>query len=384
MSNLPSTLFSKVEEIINESKRDSRNLPIINLSIGDPDRPTPPNIVNVLCQKAQEPKHHHYSPGLGLSELRAAVAEWYWDKHRVKLDIDTEIIHLVGIKEGISFAPMAFIEKESDIVIAPNPGWTGYTAGTALAGGSVYHLPLLKDNDFLPDVTKIPKAILARAKLLFLNYPNNPTGAVATKDFFKEIVAFAQNTNIVVCHDAAYSSITYDDYIAPSFLEVEGAKAVGVEFFSLSKMFNMTGWRIGFVVGNQVIAKSIQAIRLEMNSGVFLPIQYAAIEALRYSRQSILDNVKVYQRRRDVLVKRLTELGCEFNVPRGAFYVWVKIPDIYSSLEFTMKLAKAAKVITVPGIAFGEYGEGYIRLALTADEDKIEEACDRIQRLKLF
>ena len=380
--DLPSTLFMHMEA--NQTRLESSGLDIIDLSIGDPDGGSPAHVVEALVQAARDPANHRYPSGKGMPELRRAVAEWYFRRHRVRLDPEEEILYLVGIKEGISFAPLAFTDGPEDVVLVPTPGWTGYIAGTRLAGATPHYLPLSPKRDFLPDLDAVPADMAERARILFLNYPNNPTGAVATREFFSRAAEFARAHGTVVCHDAAYAEITYDGRAAPSFLETPGGREVGVEFFSLSKTFQMTGWRIGFVVGRAELLAPIYAVRHEIDSGVFIPIQHAAIAALDGPDDFRQETVEKFRKRRDLLATGLRAAGADVKPPQGTFYLWVAIPEGADSLSFSAQLAEQLAILTVPGTAFGPGGEGYVRFALTEPEARIAEAAERMARAGIF
>lgn len=378
IKNLPPYLFAAIDEM--KQQAIARGVDIINLGIGDPDLPTPAPIVERLKQAAADPKNHQYPSYEGLLSFRQAVADWYKRRFRVSLDPATEVLTLIGSKEGIGHVPLAFVDP-GDIVLVPSPGYPVYPVATSFAGGVPYIMPLRKQNQFLPDLDVIPKDIARKAKLMFLNSPNNPTSAVADTEFFKRVVAFAQEHQIIVCHDAAYSEIYYDGRRPASFLEVEGAKEVGIEFHSLSKTFNMTGWRIGFAVGNRHVLSGLGKVKSNLDSGVFQAVQEAGITALQ-SDDRLTDGLrKIYQERRDVLVPGLQKLGLAVELPRAAFYVWVAIPQGYTSTSFTAHLLEKAGIVTTPGNGFGEAGEGYIRMTLTTKKERLAEAVERMTKV---
>jgi LL-diaminopimelate aminotransferase len=292
------------------------------------------------------------------------------------------VLTLIGSKEGIGHLPLAFVNP-GDIVLIPDPAYPVYLGGTLFAGGTPYRIPLLRANDFLPDLWKIPQSVLSSAKILYLNYPNNPTCAVASLDFFNQVVEFAYKANIIVCHDAAYTEVVFDGYKPPSFLQADGAKEVGVEFHSLSKTYNMTGWRIGFVVGNKEILQKLKKVKSNLDSGVFQAIQYAGIAALSGSQACVEEMRKIYKERRDILVDGLRKLGWEILKPKATFYLWIQVPKGYTSTLFASKLLKMAGIITTPGVGFGEYGEGYIRVALTVGREKLKEVVERMSKIEL-
>lgn len=377
--NLPPYLFATIDRMKREAL--SKGVDLIDLSIGDPDIPTPKNIVDRMKEAAQNPQNHHYPSYEGLLGFRIAIADWYKKRFNVILNPEIEVLSLIGSKEGIGHIPLAFVNP-GDTVLVPSPCYPVYPIGTLFAGGNSYFLPLRKENNFLPDLKSIPDDIAKRARLLFINYPNNPTSAVADRKFYEEVVEFALRHNIIVCHDAAYSEIYYDDYRPVSFLETPGAKDIGIEFHSLSKTYNMTGWRIGFAVGNQNVIQGLGKIKTNLDSGIFQAIQEAGIEALR-SPESVTDNIrKVYQERRDRLVKGLRDKGLDLDPPLATFYLWIRVPKGYSSSEFTTLLLKKTGILTTPGNGFGEAGEGYIRMALTVNIDRVEETLKRITGLR--
>jgi LL-diaminopimelate aminotransferase len=310
-------------------------------------------------------------------ELRRSFAAWYKKRFGVVLDPELEVLPLLGSKEGIGHIPLAFI-NEGDIGLIPDPGYPVYRAGVTFAGGKCFSMPLLPANDFLPDLSAIPEAIAKKAKIMFLNYPNNPTSAIASRDFFSDVLNFARKFDIIVCHDAAYSEICYDGYVAPSFLEVDGAKEIGVEFHSLSKTYNMTGWRIGFVVGNSRIISGLAKLKTNLDSGIFQAIQRAGIEALNGSQKEHKKTVRTYQERRDIFVNELSRIGWDIPKPKATFYIWAPVLPGYSSMRLVLSLLERAGVVTTPGVGFGENGEGFIRMSLTIDKGKLEEAAERI------
>jgi len=377
VKNLPPYIFASIDKIRQESL--AKGVDLIDLSIGDPDIPTPQHIVERMREAVKNPENHRYPSYEGLLSFRKAVADWYRKRFNVELDPETEVISLIGSKEGIGHIPLAFVNP-NDTVLVPSPSYPVYPIGTILAGGVPYLLPLREENYFLPDLESIPDRVMKRSKILFINYPNNPTASIADRVFYERVVQFASENNIIVCHDAAYSEIYYDNIKPMSFLEVPGAKDVGIEFHSLSKTYNMTGWRIGFAVGNKRIIEGLGKIKTNLDSGIFQAIQEAGIEALR-SPDDIIDNIRrIYQERRDKLVNGLRGAGLELHSPKATFYLWIKVPKGYTSSEFTAHLLKEAGVMTTPGNGFGEAGEGYIRISLTQPLDRIEEAVERINR----
>lgn len=377
IKTLPPYLFAAIDEM--KQKAIARGVDIINLGIGDPDLPTPSAITERLKEAAGNPRHHQYPSYEGMLSFRTAVADWYMRRFAVSLDPASEVLTLIGSKEGIGHIPLAFVDP-GDIVLVPSPGYPVYPVGTAFAGGVSYIMPLLKENGFLPDLNAIPKDMAQRAKLMFINSPNNPTSVVAGKDFFRRVVAFAQEHHIIVCHDAAYSEIYFDGQRPSSFLEVDGAKDVGIEFHSLSKTYNMTGWRIGFAVGHKAILAGLGKVKSNLDSGVFQAVQEAGIAALHLDDRVTDELRTIYQERRDVLVPGLRKLGLDVHMPRAAFYVWVTAPKGYTSTSFTAHLLEKTGVVTTPGNGFGEPGEGYIRMTVTTSKERLGEAVERIAK----
>jgi len=378
LKGLPPYLFAEIDRIKKKAVSDGRD--IIDLGIGDPDRPTPVHIIEKLYEAAKNPENHRYALDAGLPKLRQAIAGWYKRRFNVDLDPDTEVLPLLGSKEGIAHIPLAFVDH-GDEVLVPDPCYPPYKSGTILAGGVPYLIPLIQQNAFLPDFDAIDYQVAKRAKLMFLNYPNNPTAATATKDFYVKAIEFANENNIIICHDAAYSEMSYDDYRPMSFLEVEGAKAAGIEFHSLSKTYNMTGWRLGFACGNAEVISALRAVKSNIDSGIFQAVQFAGIMALETGQEHIDELNRVYQGRRDALVDGLNGIGWKIEKPKATFYVWTPVPPGYTSNELTKSLLQKADIVTTPGVGFGPNGEGFIRMALTVSEDRLKEAVDRIKRL---
>ena len=378
IKNLPPYLFASIDKMKQEAVK--KGIDIINLGIGDPDIPTPPNIVKRLQEAVKNEKYHQYPSYEGLLIFRQAVADWYKSRFNVKLNPEDEVLTLIGSKEGIGHFPFAYINS-GDIALVPSPEYPVYSAGTLFAGGQPFIMPLKKENNFLPDLDAIPKDIAKKAKLLFINYPNNPTSAIAEKDFYNMVIDFAVKNNIIVALDAAYSEIYFDNYKPMSFLEVDGAKEVGIEFHSLSKTYNMTGWRIGFAVGNKEIISALGKVKSNLDSGVFEVVQEAGIEALTCDQSIVEDIRKVYQERRDVLVAGLKSLGIEFEIPKATFYVWLRTPKGFTSADYTAHLLNKAGLVTTPGNGFGDDGEGYVRIALTVKKERMLEAIERMKKL---
>ena len=379
IAQLPPYLFAEIDKKKTEMRK--RGMDLIDLGIGDPDLPTPPPIIERLKKASEDSRNHRYPSYEGMLEFRTAVAEWYQRRFGVNLDPATEVLSLIGSKEGIAHIPLAFVDP-GDVVLVPSPGYPVFSVATLFAGGIPHVLPLRKENGFLPNLAEIPKSLAKKAKLLFINYPNNPTAAVAERPFYEAVIAFAQRYQIIVCHDAAYSEIAFEGYQPLSFLEIEGAKEVGIEFHSLSKTFNMTGWRIGFAVGHAEIISALGKVKTNIDSGVFQAIQEAGIEALRHFDTPVPEAIQVYQKRRDVMVKGLREIGLEVDLPKATFYLWIQVPAKYSSAQFATLLLEQAGIVATPGNGFGEEGEGYVRMALTVDEPRLREAIERLKRIQ--
>ncbi len=379
LNKLPPYLFVEIDR--KKKKLLDEGVDIIDLGVGDPDYPTPKHIIAAGKKALQKAENHRYPFGVGLRKLREVIAEWYKQRFNVSLQPDSEIISLLGSKEGIGHIHLGFVNP-GDVVLIPEPGYPVYSGATILAGGVSHFMPLVEENDFLPDFGSIPDEVLKKAKLLFINYPNNPTAGVAGKEFFRQVVDVARKYDIIVCHDAAYSEIYYDNKKPVSFLEVEGAKEVGIEFHSLSKTYNMTGWRIGWACGNSDILKGLTKVKENIDSGVFQSIQEAAIAALSGSQDCVEKMRGIYQERRDVLLDGLKSLGWQVKKPAATFYVWIKVPKGYNSIDTSGIILEKACVVTTPGVGFGPSGEGYIRIALTVDKKRIKEAVKRIKKIK--
>lgn len=376
LTKLPPYLFAELNKMKSSLREKRKDL--IDLGVGDPDLPTPSPIIKRLSQAAENPRNHRYPSYQGLLSFRRAVSQWYQRRFGVRLDPEKEVLTLIGSKEGIAHISLALINP-GDIALVPDPAYPVYGAGVIFAGGKSHLLPLREKNHFLPCLEKIDKKVAQRAKILFINYPNNPTGAVTTKDFFQSIVDFAKEFNIIVCHDLAYSEISFDGYSPPSIMEIKRAKEVAIEFHSLSKTFNMTGWRIGFAVGNRAIIETLNEVKTNIDSGVFQAVQEAGIEALRMNEHAVKKTQEIYQKRRTILTEGLARINWQIQLPKATFYLWLKIPSRFSSLEFTELLMERCGVIVAPGIGFGSCGEGYIRIALTVSEERLEEAVKRIR-----
>ena len=375
LNRLPPYLFVEINQKVAELEAKGRD--IINFGIGDPDLPTPSHIIEKLCQAAHDPVNHRYPETGGLFELRQAIAEWYQSRFGVTLNPAKEVLPLVGSKEGIGHMALCFIEP-GDLALVPDPGYPPFSMGTILAGGETYLMPLKEENDFLPDFEAIPDHVADKAKLMWLNYPNNPTGAVADLDFFEKAVHFAQRHSLAICHDAPYTEIAFDGYKPPSFMQIPEAKKIGVEFHSLSKTYHMTGWRIGMVVGNADMVNALFKVKSNLDSGVPQAIQYAAVEALRGPQEHIAEHNAIFQRRRDKLVKVLNEVELAARIPKATFYIWARTPQGYTSIDFTKKLLDEVGIAVAPGVGYGSEGEGYIRFSLTISDDRLEEGVNRL------
>lgn len=377
LQSLPPYLFAQIDAAKRKARLEGRN--IIDLGVGDPDIPTPAFIIEKLNEAARDPKNHRYALDQGMPELRQAIADWYKKRFNVDLSPDKEVLPLIGSKEGIAHIPVAFLDK-GDSVLVPDPCYPPYRNATILADGKPQAMPLKSSGGFLPDIDGISPKIAEKTKLMFLNYPNNPTSATADRPFYEKVVGFANQHNVIVCHDAAYSEIAFDGYKPMSFLEVQGAKEVGVEFHSLSKTFNMTGWRIGWVCGNEKVVAALAKVKSNIDSGIFQAVQVAGIAALREGAQSLEENNRVYSERIRIFTDGLKNLGWKVEKPKATFYVWAKIPKkAKSSIEFSQILLERANIVATPGNGFGKYGEGYVRFAMTVDKEKLKEAVERMK-----
>jgi len=378
LEKLPPYLFAEIDRKKTELIEQGKD--IISFGVGDPDIPTPKEIVDEMKKAVEEPQFHQYPFGRGLREFRIAVSQWYRERFNVELDPDEEIHALIGSKEGIGHLPLGILNP-GDVVLVPSPGYPVYCGATILAGGEVFRMPLLEENNFLPDLDSIPDEILKKAKLMFINYPNNPTGVCADKEFYKKVVEFALKNSIIIASDNAYSEIYFHEK-PKSLLEVESAKEVGIEFHSLSKTFNMTGWRIGWVCGNKKVVKILAEVKDNYDSGVFSAIQKTGIFALKNSEKFSQQNREIWLKRRDVLCEGLKRCGFDVRVPSATFYVWMRVPQGYTSQSFCEKLLTQAYIVATPGNGFGAEGEGFVRFAFTVSEERIAEAIERIRRLK--
>ncbi len=377
--NLPPYLFAEIDRLKAEQRK--KGVDLIDLGIGDPDQPTPPHIVEALQKAAADPSNHQYPSYEGMPRLREAAAGWMRGRFGVSLDPATEVVSLIVSKEGIANFPLAFVNP-GDVVLVPSPGYPPYNTGALFAGGEPYFMPLKRENRFLPDLEAIPADVLKRAKAMHVNYPNNPTGAVADRAFFKHVIAFAKKNDIIVASDAAYCE-QYEDGMPVSFLEFDGAREVGIEFHSLSKTYNMTGWRIGFACGNKDLVAGLGKVKTNIDSGIFQAVQWAGVAALEGDQGCVEEMRKLYRARRRLLVEGLKKIGWDVASAAAAFYVWVAVPKGYDSRKLAMKALEEAGVVITPGVGFGQGGEGYVRFALTRDEKKIDEAIGRLAKLQL-
>ena len=372
--------FVEISRIIAQKRAAGED--VVTFGIGDPDIPTPPHIIERLVQASYKPANHRYPETDGLPELRKAISEWYESRFRVKLDPDKEVLPLIGAKEGIGHVAFCFLDP-GDIALVPDPAYPVYAVGTMFAGGESYRMPLREEDGWLPDLDSIPAQVAADAKLMWLNYPNNPTSATANLEYYQKVVDFARSHEIAVLHDAAYSEVVYDGYRAPSFMEVEGARDVGIEFHSLSKCFNMTGWRVGMAVGNADMIKALFQIKSNLDSGIPQAIQEMAIEALTGPQDPIRENNAIYQRRRDKLVNVLNQLGMKVTPPKACLYIWARVPEGYTSAEFATRLLEDRAIVVTPGSSYGEHGEGYIRFSLTTPDDRVDIGVERLASWKI-
>lgn len=376
LKRLPPYLFVEIDKAKKKARDEGRD--IIDLGIGDPDIPTPDFVINAMNKAMRDPKNQRYPLDQGLPEFRQAVAAWFGKRYGVGLDPSSEILPLIGSKEGIAHMPLAYVDP-GDAVLVPDPCYPPYRSGTWFAGGEVVPMPLAEKNRFLPDLKAIDHALLHKVRMIFINYPNNPTSAVCDRRFFEDVVDFAKKHDIIVCQDAAYSEMGYDGYKAPSILEVEGAKDVAIEFHSFSKTFNMTGWRLGFACGNPELVAALAKVKSNIDSGVFFAIQWAGIAALDHYDEHMRKVLGIYEQRRDALVDGLNSIGWDVAKPKATFYVWCAVPERHTSATFARELLEKADIVATPGNGFGESGEGYVRMALTVDIGRIREAVERIR-----
>lgn len=380
VAKIPPYLFARIDKKKEEARK--KGIDLIDFSIGDPDIPTPGFIVKRMQEAAADPKNHRYPSYEGMLAYRKAVADWYLNRFSVELNPEDEVVALIGSKEGIAHFPWAYLD-EGDIALIPSPGYPVYKITTLLAGGTPYMMPLLEENGFLPRFDLIPEEVFKKAKFMFINYPNNPTGAHANDAFYEEAVALAKKHDFVLCHDAAYSEVTYDGYKARSILEFDREKKYSIEFHSLSKTYCMTGWRIGFAAGNREAVQNLGKLKTNIDSGAFDAIQWAAIEALTSRQESVTAMREIFQKRRDIIVEGLASIGINVPKPLATFYIWAHVPEGYTSADFAEKLIEEKGIVVTPGSGFGDEGEGYFRISITTGEDRIREAVERMRTLKL-
>lgn len=381
LQKLPPYLFAEIDKVKRQVMAAGKD--VINLGVGDPDMPTPPHIVKALQDAATNAANHQYALDQGKPALRKAAADMYKRRFGVTLDPDREVLPLLGSKEGVGHIHLAFVNP-GDVVLVPEPGYPVYHSGTLFTGGETYWMPLRKKNNFLPDLDAIPADVAKRARMMFICYPNNPIAVTAPLSFFANVVSFAKQHDILVCHDAAYCDVYYDGRKPPSFLEAAGAKEVGIEFYSMSKTYNMTGWRVAFAMGNADMLAGLARVKSNLDSGIFGAVQDAAIAALNGPQDCHAQILKTYQERRDALCAGLRALGCAVEPPQAAFYVWVPVPKGMTSAQATMKLLEEAAIVTTPGNGFGPSGEGFVRMTLTAPTERLKEAVERIGKLKMY
>ncbi|NQU18165.1 MAG: LL-diaminopimelate aminotransferase [Candidatus Saganbacteria bacterium] len=381
LDKIPPYLFVKIEE--KKAELVKNGVDVIDFGIGDPDLATPRHIFKKMHEVLDQDKSANYPSSKGELSFRAAVSDWYKKRFNVELDPNSEVCALLGSKEGLSHLPLAFIDN-GDISLIPEPSYPVYKISTMLAGGEPYLIPLKAENKFLPQLDTIPQAVLKKAKLFYINYPNNPTGAVAGMDFFEKCVKFCKSNDLLLVSDLAYSEMGYDGYVPHSVLEVPGAKDVTIEFHSLSKTFNMTGWRIGMAVGNAEAVGALATIKSNVDSGAFKAIQFTAVEALSASQKCVEENSKIFEKRRNVLIHGLNSLGWKLEKPKATFYVWVPTPKGETSASFTEKLLEETGILVVPGSGYGPSGEGYVRFAITLPKERIEEAIERMKKKNIF
>jgi len=378
IKNLPPYLFAEIDRL--KAEQIKKGVDVIDLGVGDPDLPTPPHIIKALQRSAEDPANHQYPSYTGMNRFREAAVAWMKKRFGVVFDPLSEVVSLIGSKEGIAHFPLAFVNP-NDVVLIPSPGYPPYYSGTLFAEGIPFAMPLLRKNQFLPDLDSIPKDIAQRAKVIFINSPGNPTAAVASKDFYRQVVAFAQKHDIIVASDVAYSEM-YDREPPASFMEVEGAREVGVEFYSLSKTYNMTGWRIGWACGNAKIVAGLGKVKTNIDSGIFQAVQWAGIAALEGDQSCVEEMRAVYRRRRKLMTEGLKKMGWDVASSEGGFYLWVTVPPGFDSKGFSRKVLEEAGVVITPGNGFGEAGEGYARFSLTCSEKRLGEALERLRKIK--
>lgn len=376
IENLPAYLFAEISRKI--AAKRAEGVEVITFGIGDPDLPTPPLIIEALKRAAEKPENHRYPESEGLPRLRQAIADWYMRRFEIRLDANREVLPLIGSKEGIGHVALCLVNP-GDVALIPDPGYPVYEVGALFAGACIEYVPLLEENGFLPDFDLIPEDTARAAKLIWLNYPNNPTGAVAGSEFFQRAVEWATRYDIAILHDAPYTDVVYDGYQPVSFLETPGAREVGVEFHSFSKSYNMTGWRVGMVSGNAVLVDALRRLKSNIDSGIPQAVQEMAIEAAGGPQEGIAENNRILQARRDRLVPALNEIGLRVKPPKASLYLWAHIPDGYDSKSFATELLDEVAVVVTPGTGYGPHGEGFVRLSLTIPDDKLDEGLKRLK-----
>ena len=380
LDKIPPYLFVEISRKIAAKK--AHGIEVISFGIGDPDIPTPPHVVERLRETALDAPNHRYPETDGLPEFRQAAADWYQRRFGISLNADNEVLSLIGAKEGIGHAALCFLDP-GDVALVPDPGYPVYSVGTWFAGGECHWMPLLEENGWLPDLEAIPEDVARAAKVMWLNYPNNPTGAIAEADYFRQVVEFASRYDIAVLHDASYTEVAFDGYKPSSFLQTPGAMEVGMEFHSLSKSYNMTGWRLGVAAGNADMIDALMVVKSNLDSGVPQAIQYMGIEALKDPLDAIDERNAIYQRRRDRVVETLRGIGLHVDPPKAGLYVWARIPHGYTSAQVAESLLEQCDIVVTPGNGYGAYGEGYIRLTLTIDDEDMERGLQRLADWKL-
>ncbi len=380
VEKIPPYLFARIDKKKEEARK--RGIDLVDFSIGDPDIPTPAHIVERMKEATENPRNHQYPSYEGMPAFRKAVAEWYARRFGVRLDPDTEVVALIGSKEGIAHLPWVYLD-EGDVALIPSPGYPVYRITTLLAGGTPFILPLREERAFRPDLDSIPEEARRKAKICFINYPNNPTGAHGDDSLYERAVRLGRENDILICHDAAYSEVTYDGHKARSILEFDKEKRYSIEFHSLSKTYCMTGWRIGFAVGNSEAVQNLGKLKTNIDSGVFQAIQEAGIEALTGSQESVEAMKTVFARRRDLVVEGLASIGIKVPKPLGTFYIWAHVPAGYTSAEFAEALIERIGIVVTPGAGFGDEGEGYFRISITTPEPRIREGMGRLKELRL-
>ncbi len=381
LENLPKQFFASLVMKVNESIKNGHD--VINLGQGNPDQPTPKHIIKALQNSVENPITHKYSPFRGISSLKQAIVDFYKREYDVDLDPEEEVAILFGGKAGLVELPLCLCD-EGDTILVPDPGYPDYLSGIALSKTVPYTLPLIEENHFLPDYQKIPQKVLDASKILFINYPNNPTGAVATSEFFEETVQLAKNNQITVCHDFAYGAFGFDGKKPISFLQTPGSKDCGIEIYTLSKTYNMAGWRVGFAVGNKEVVSAINLLQDHLYVSLFPAIQEAAAAALTESQDSVKELLSLYEERRNIFIKGCREIGWNVTAPAGSFFAWLKVPNGFTSSEFADLLLEKAHIAVAPGNGFGEFGEGYVRVGLLTDTSRLEEAISRLKNLEIF